>query len=90
MPTDHRHLASRAGEVRRERFGDDGDGVAALAQAMAIPAQTLENFERGVAVPDWVLLSFLVHTGAEPQWLLTGEGPRYRERPAEEGRHASR
>jgi hypothetical protein len=83
-------LASRIGEVRREIFGDDGDGVAALSRALGLPARTWENYERGVTIPGWALLVFIEHTGADPHWLLTGEGDRYLVRPAAEGRLASR
>jgi hypothetical protein len=65
-------LASRIGEVRREIFGDDG--VAALSRALGIPARTWENYEKGVTIPGWVLLLFVEQTGADPHWLLTGEG----------------
>jgi len=50
-----------------------------------IPNARLEN----AYIPGWALLRFLAHTGAEPRWLLTGEGPRYRVGPAEQGRSAS-
>ena len=40
--------------------------------------------------PGWALLLFIDHTGAEPHWLLTGQGEPYRVPPAEEGRLASR
>jgi hypothetical protein len=89
MPTADDPLASRLGEVRRELFGDGADGVTALARALGIPARTWENYERGVTIPGRVLLLFLEHTGAEPHWLLTGEGPRYRGRPAGDGRRES-
>ena len=35
----------------------------------------------GAAIPSEVLLEFLQQTGADPHWLLTGEGPKYRGRP---------
>ena len=87
MPTDSKPLASRVREIRRETFGD---GVAALSRATGIPAQTSEDCERGVTLPAGALLRFIEHTGAEPHWLLTGEGERYRVRFAEESRHATR
>ena len=37
------------------------------------------NYEMGVVMPATVLLQFLDVTAVEPRWLLTGEGPRYRE-----------
>ena len=86
-PTDGRLLGARLRAIRREISG--ADGGAALAGALAIPPRTWENYERGVTIPGWALLRFLAHTGAEPRWLLTGEGPRYRVGPAEQGRSAS-
>ena len=55
----------------------DGDGVAALSRALGIPARTWENYERGVTISGAVLLRFIEHTGAEPHWLLTGQGECY-------------
>jgi hypothetical protein len=84
------HLASRLGELRRESFGDGDDGLAALARGLGLPARIWENYEHGVTIPGWALLLFIDHTGADPHWLLTGEGDRYLVRPAAEGRAASR
>jgi hypothetical protein len=88
--SDPDHLAARLGEVRRESFGDGDGGIAALARALGIPARTWENYERGVTIPGRILLHFIEHTGADPHWLLTGEGPWHLGRPAAEGRTASR
>ena len=74
-------LASRIGAIRRKIYGDgDGDGGAALARALGIPARTWENYEHGVRIPAEVILLFIEHTGVEPRWLLTGAGRRYRAR----------
>jgi hypothetical protein len=73
------HLSSRLREIRLDRFGEHG--ISALAAAMRIPAQTWENYEAGVQVPDVAILQFILITGAEPRWLLNGEGPRYRGSP---------
>jgi hypothetical protein len=43
-----------------------------------------------VTIPGRILLHFIEHTGADPHWLLTGEGPWHLGRPAAEGRTASR
>jgi hypothetical protein len=83
-------LAARLGELRRDSFGDGDGGLDALARAMGLPARTWENYEHGVTIPGRVLLLFLEHTGADPHWLLTGEGDPYLIRPAAEGRTASR
>ncbi len=74
-------LAYRVREVRLETFGDDR--FAGLSRAMRIPARTWEHYERGVTIPALVILRFIELTGVEPHWLLTGEGERYRARPAD-------
>jgi hypothetical protein len=86
MQENQADLACRVGEIRLQLYGEDG--VAALAEALGIPARTWENFEAGVTIPGWVLLEFLRLTGSEPHWLLTGEGERYRGRPGVAGRQA--
>ena len=65
-------FAARVREVRAEFFGDNG--IDALATAVGVPANTWRNYERGVTMPAYVLLEFLALTGANPNWLLTGEG----------------
>ena len=80
-------LPARVREIRAEKFGLDGVGVANAAQALGIPEQTWAHIEEGVSVPPWVLLQFLALTGAEPQWLLTGEGERYRAHAHSQGSH---
>jgi hypothetical protein len=69
-------LASRIREIRIEKFGTEG--VTALSQGTNTTASTWENFENGVMIPGWILLQFIELTGADPHWLLTGEGGRYR------------
>ena len=49
-----------------------------LARRLNLPARTWYNYETGVTVPAEVLLGFIDQTGANPIWLLSGEGPRYR------------
>ena len=73
-------LSLRVRQIRLERFGDDG--VSALSRALEIPASTWEHYEGGVTIPAWAILQFIEITGADPHWLLTGEGERYRDRPA--------
>jgi hypothetical protein len=80
MQRDSDRLAARVREIRLETFGDDG--VATLSLAMGIPARTWEHYENGVTSPALVMLRFINFTRAEPLWLLTGEGERYRIRPA--------
>ena len=69
-------LSRRLREIRQEIFGDHGGPE--LARRLALPARTWYNYETGVTVPAEVLLGFIEQTGANPIWLLTGEGPRYR------------
>jgi hypothetical protein len=54
------------------------DGAQDLAKALRLPERTWQNFEAGVQMPGEVILRFLLVTGTEPHWLLTGEGNRYR------------
>jgi len=69
-------LSRRLREIRQELFGDHGGPE--LARRLNLPARTWYNYETGVTVPAEVLLGFIEQTGANPMWLLTGEGSRYR------------
>ncbi len=69
-------LSNRLKEVRQELFGEHGGPE--LARRLNLPARTWYNYETGVTVPAEVLLAFIDQTGANPMWLLTGEGPKYR------------
>jgi hypothetical protein len=70
-------LAARLRWVRIDRYGERGGPE--LAHRLGLPARTWYNYEVGVTVPAEVLLRFLEVTGAEPRWLLHGDGPTYRE-----------
>jgi hypothetical protein len=35
------------------------------------------NYEAGVTIPALVILRFIVISGANPTWLLRGEGEKY-------------
>ena len=72
-------LALRVREIRVERFGELGE--LSLALTLGVPPQTWSNYEAGVAMPAHVILQFIEVTGASPEWLLTGEGTKYRRRP---------
>jgi len=61
--------------VRRDHYGEEG--IPDLANALDIPQRTWINYEAGVIMPAPVLLRFLTLTAAQPNWLLTGEGPKY-------------
>jgi hypothetical protein len=69
-------LSRRLREVRQEVLGDHGGPE--LARRLSLPARTWYNYETGVTVPAEVLLGFIEQTGANPIWLLTGEGSKYR------------
>jgi SOS-response transcriptional repressor LexA len=69
-------LARRLRQIRQELFGDHGGPE--LARRLNLPARTWYNYETGVTVPAEVLLSFIEQTGANPVWLLSGEGSVYR------------
>lgn len=68
-------LSRRLREIRQELFGDHGGPE--LARRLNLPARTWYNYETGVTVPAEVLLAFIEQTGADPMYLVSGEGPRY-------------
>ena len=68
-------LARRLLEVREELYGEHGGPL--LAEKLRIPFRTLFNYESGVTVPGVVLLRFIRITGVCPEWLMSGEGPKY-------------
>ncbi|QDV33278.1 bacteriophage CI repressor [Tautonia plasticadhaerens] len=72
-------LADRVREVRRELYGEHGGPL--LASALELPFRVWSDYERGSVMPADVMLRFLELTGADPHWLLTGEGPRYNTPP---------
>ena len=69
-------ISKRLREVRQELFGEHGGPE--LARRLNLPARTWYNYETGVTVPAEVLLAFIDQTGANPVWLLSGEGEHYR------------
>ncbi len=68
-------VSRRLREIREEIFGEHGGPE--LARRLNLPARTWYNYETGVTVPAEVLLDFIEQTGANPMWLLNGQGPRY-------------
>jgi hypothetical protein len=74
-------LSRRLREIRQELFGDHGGPE--LARRLNLPARTWYNYETGVTVPAEILLSFIEQTGANPMYLISGEGPKFR-RPSDE------
>jgi hypothetical protein len=57
-------------------YGEHGGPL--LAEDLGIPTRTWARYESGAPIPGLVLLRFIEVAGVEPQWLLTGEGRRYR------------
>jgi hypothetical protein len=74
-------LSRRLREIRQELFGDHGGPE--LARRLNLPARTWYNYETGVTVPAEILLSFIEQTGANPMYLISGEGPRF-SRPSDD------
>lgn len=68
-------MSRRLREIRQNLFGEHGGPE--LARRLNLPARTWYNYETGVTVPAEVLLDFIEQTGANPLWLLSGEGPHY-------------
>jgi hypothetical protein len=68
----HVELARRVREIRCALYGETGGPL--LAEALGVPARTWRNYESGVIIPAPAILRFLEITGADPVWLLTGEG----------------
>jgi hypothetical protein len=71
----HIHLAARLRDVRCDLYGEHGAPI--LAEAVKLPTRTWLNYESGVVMPATVILRFIDVTGANPSWLLTGQGNRY-------------
>ena len=69
-------LASRVRMIREELFGQNGGPL--LADEIGVPFRTWMNYEDGCTIPAQAILRFIEVTNAEPHWLLTGEGDKYR------------
>jgi transcriptional regulator with XRE-family HTH domain len=67
-------IAVRVRQIRLDLYGEDG--LENVARALGVPAQTWRNYERGVTMPAEMLLEFMALTGADPIWLLSGDGER--------------
>jgi hypothetical protein len=70
--TNHVALAERVRAVRRELYGESGAPM--LAADLELPTRTWLNYEEGVSIPAVVILRFIAITGADPGWLLMGQG----------------
>src|SRR3954465_10121792 len=69
-------LAGRLGALRSELFGERGGPE--MARRLGIPVRTWYNYERGVAVPAEVILKIVKLTSVGVEWLLDGQGPKFR------------
>ena len=79
-------LSERVRAVRLDLFGDDGGAL--LASLLGIPERRVAHMEIDGPIPGHIILAFIEVTGANPSWLLSGEGDRYmRLAPARRGGH---
>ena len=69
-------LAGRIRMVRIDLFGVNGAPL--LAERLEVPVWTWLGYEDGSTIPAQTILRFIEITNADPHWLLTGEGTRYR------------
>ena len=72
-----KELARRLVEVRETLFGTNGGPQ--LANLLGVPSRTWANYERGITIPGEILLGFVVATGVDPDWLMEGKGPMFRD-----------
>ncbi len=70
-------LARRVREIREDLYGENGGPL--LASALGIPFRTFLNYEDGCTIPAESILRFIETTNANPRWLLTGVGEKYRD-----------
>ncbi|WP_165251604.1 hypothetical protein [Paludisphaera soli] len=70
-------LSQRLREIRLELYGENGGPI--LAAELKIPFRRWAFYEAGASMPAQDLLRFLELTGANSNWLLTGEGTKYNE-----------
>jgi hypothetical protein len=68
-------LAQRIREVREDHYGENGAQF--LADDLELPVRTWVNYELGVTISAETILKLIDVTGVSPQWLLTGQGPKY-------------
>ena len=68
-------LGNRLRGIRSDLCGEYG--VQFMADRLGILVGTWMNYERGVVVPGEVILAVLVETGANPAWLLSGDGAKF-------------
>ncbi len=49
-----------------------------LCDVLGLPPRTLQNYESGCTIPAEVILAIIHTLGIHPNWLMTGQGARYR------------
>jgi hypothetical protein len=76
-------LSQRVRAIRRDLFGDDGGAL--LANLLRIPTRRVAQMEIRGPIPGHIILAFIEVTGANPSWLLSGEGERYTRVAADRG-----
>ncbi len=69
-------LARRVREIRVDLFGMNGGPI--LAETLQLPFRTWHHYESGHTIPAPTILRFIEVTGVNPNWLLTGEGEKFR------------
>lgn len=74
-----KEIASRIRELRIELYGEHGGPI--LAAQLDLPSRLWIQYEWGSPMPSDVMLRFLAVTRAEPHWLLTGAGEKFRQHP---------
>ncbi len=71
-------LGRRVREIRMALYGENGGPL--LAKALKVPFPNLHDYENGSTIPGESILRFIELTGADPHWLLTGDGERFLDR----------
>ena len=72
-----RSLRDEWSKSGKSLFGIDGGPH--LARLLDLPPRTWANYERGITIPGEILLGFVVATGVNPDWLMEGKGPMFRD-----------
>jgi hypothetical protein len=70
-------LGARLRAIRVEVFGEDGIDI--ISEKLGVAPRTWQSYEEvGEVMPAQTLLRFIELTGADPLWLMRGEGRKYR------------
>ncbi len=69
-------LPQRVRAIRVELCVADGGEV--LAKLLGVSERTIAQMEIHDRIPGHIILGFIEVTGANPSWLLSGRGERYR------------